>query len=101
LHELTVKRDLTRTTNSRRLLLVGAGEAGLLLLHQLQNSDIHVVGFLDDDPALRGRTIGGWRVLGTTNDIEGIVSSHRVDEVVLCLVSCARSRWRICSAGVE
>ena len=71
----------------KRLLLVGAGEAGLHLLHELSETEFKVVGFLDDDGKLQGRTIGGWRVLGTTQELESVVRTHAVDEVVLSMPS--------------
>ena len=71
----------------RRLLLVGAGEAGLHLLNQLREGDVDVVGLLDDDVALQGRAIGGWSVIGTTRDLERIVTTYCVDEVMLCIPS--------------
>ncbi len=57
----------------KQVLLVGAGEAGLHLLHQLRDTDYEIVGFLDDDLQLQARNIGGWRVLGTTQDLEAVV----------------------------
>ncbi len=80
----------------KRLLVAGAGEAGLHLLHELRETDFEVVGFLDDDQELQGRTIGGWRVLGTTHDLESVVRAHHVDEVILCMPSAPR---RSCSAS--
>ena len=77
----------TETTVRKRLLLAGAGEAGLHLLHELRRSDYEVVGFVDDQEELRGRTIGGWRVLGNTHELERIIPKHRVDEVILCMPS--------------
>lgn len=71
----------------KRLLLIGAGEAGLRLLHELKETNFKVVGFLDDDSQLQGRTIAGWRVLGTTGQLESVVKECVVDEVVLCMPS--------------
>ena len=70
--------------------MAGAGEAGLHLLHELRE-DFEVVGFIDDNQELQGRTIGGWRVLGTTNDLESVVRLHHVDEVILCMPSASRT----------
>jgi FlaA1/EpsC-like NDP-sugar epimerase len=79
-----------QATIRRRLLLAGAGEAGLHLLRELRE-DFEVVGFIDDNQELQGRTIGGWRILGTTHDLETVIHSHRVDEVILCMPSAPRS----------
>ena len=71
----------------KRVLLAGAGEAGLYLLRELKDRDFHVVGFIDDQRELQGRSIGGCRVLATTHGLESIVRDHRVDEVILCMPS--------------
>jgi FlaA1/EpsC-like NDP-sugar epimerase len=89
LHQRTVARRPNGEARimGKRLLLIGAGEAGLHLLHELHETDFKVVGFLDDDIQLQGRMIGGWRVLGTTHQLESIIEAHAVDEVVLCIPS--------------
>jgi FlaA1/EpsC-like NDP-sugar epimerase len=88
LHRRTAQRTTDeRATAHKRLLLVGAGEAGLSLLHELCAANFKVVGFLDDDDRLQGRSIGGWRVLGTTHELDSIVKEYAVDEVVLCMPS--------------
>ena len=71
--------------------MAGAGEAGLHLLRELRETDFEVVGFVDDDQELQGRTIGGWRVLGTTHDLESVVRTHHVDEVILCMPSAPKA----------
>ncbi len=80
----------TATDQPKRLLLIGAGEAGLLLLHDLRATDFKVVGFLDDDLALQSRRVCGWQVLGTTHDVESVVRTCHVDEVVLCIPSASK-----------
>jgi FlaA1/EpsC-like NDP-sugar epimerase len=89
LHRRTAAQRTTdeNGTARRRLLLVGAGEAGLSLLHELSDADFKVVGFLDDDDRLQGRSIGGWQVLGTTHELDSVVKQYAVDEVVLCMPS--------------
>src|SRR5215471_12105579 len=72
----------------KRVILVGAGEAGLYLLREIRNSsDYEIVGFLDDEPTLYGRSIGGLRVLGPIAELETIVDRLRISEVILCLPS--------------
>ena len=83
--------DATRRKNRKRVMLVGAGEAGLYLLRELRKTDYHIVGFLDDDPALQGRSIGGLRVFGTTSQLELFVQQYKIQEVILCLPSAPKS----------
>jgi FlaA1/EpsC-like NDP-sugar epimerase len=79
------------TTPTKRVLLVGAGEAGLYLLRELRDREFDVIGFVDDAPELQRRTIGGCRVLGNTEALESIARERRVDEVILCMPSAPKA----------
>ncbi|HEX7900462.1 MAG TPA: nucleoside-diphosphate sugar epimerase/dehydratase [Planctomycetota bacterium] len=47
------------------VFIVGAGDAGDMLLRELQRSaGVKVIGFLDDEPSKRGRVLRGVAVLG-------------------------------------
>src|SRR4051812_36141995 len=61
------EQQRSRQEGARRTVIVGAGEAGDLLLRDIVNSPdntYHVVGFLDEDPAKIGTSLGGKPVLG-------------------------------------
>lgn len=78
----------------RRVLIIGAGKVGqrvekMLLDHH--HSGIHVIGFLDDDPAKLGKS-GGGAVIGASSDVLQIVSEQRIDEVIIALPSQAHQR---------
>jgi len=90
-HAATAKQVTPATARGKRLLLAGAGEAGLYLLRELRDTGVDVVGFVDDDQELQGRTIGGCRVLGPTHALESIVADHRIDEVILCMPSAPKA----------
>ncbi len=82
-------------TRQKRILLVGAGQAGMMLLSEFRHRrDLKPVGFLDDDPQKKGRTIGGVRVFGTTHDIAKVARARRIDEVVLCMPTAPTSVLR-------
>jgi UDP-GlcNAc:undecaprenyl-phosphate GlcNAc-1-phosphate transferase len=56
----------------RRVLIVGAGDAGELAVREMLNNralQLQPVGFLDDDPGKRSACIHGVRVLGTRSDL--------------------------------
>lgn len=71
---------------NERALIIGAGAAGYLTLKKLVNDQqAHVVGFIDDN--LVGKIVAGIRVLGTTKQIEDIVTNQKIDTVYLAMPS--------------
>ncbi|MDZ4167742.1 MAG: nucleoside-diphosphate sugar epimerase/dehydratase [Coriobacteriia bacterium] len=84
-------------SDGRRVLIVGAGSAGSLLLREIQarpDLGLTAVGFLDDDPALTGKTLSGVTVLGTSEDLAGVAARLGVEEIVVALPSAPRERIR-------
>ena len=80
----------TQRREGVRILIIGAGSAGSLLLREIHaRPDLVavVVGFLDDNPQLLGRTMGGATVLGTIAEMESVVQRERVDQVFVALPS--------------
>ncbi|MFA9432259.1 polysaccharide biosynthesis protein [Egicoccus sp. AB-alg2] len=74
----------------RRVLLVGAGRAGVAVARDLQSRpDVGriAVGFVDDDPLKRGRRIVGLDVLGGSEDLPDLVERYRIDDVVISIAS--------------
>lgn len=95
---LAANRSLTRwqiNTHSkhhrrpvRRVLVMGAGDAGALIVREMQtNPDLGFipVGLLDDNRAKVGMTIYGVPVRGTREDIPRLVQKERVDEVLIAM----------------
>lgn len=71
----------------RRILLVGAGEVGQMILGQIRRSPslgYQVVGFLDDERKA-GEEISGVPVLGRTEEIAQVLARERVDEVLVAM----------------
>jgi FlaA1/EpsC-like NDP-sugar epimerase len=72
----------------KRVVLYGAGRAGILLSRELiSHSDIEIVGFVDDDPMKVGTVISGIRVLGTGESLDKMVHHAHVDEVVISIAT--------------
>jgi FlaA1/EpsC-like NDP-sugar epimerase len=72
----------------KRILIVGADDAGELLLRDIRSSRrsrFRVVGFVDDDPSKVGHRIHGVPVLGTRANLPQLVKRHRPHEVLLAL----------------
>ncbi|HWX08376.1 MAG TPA: hypothetical protein VNY33_00235, partial [Gaiellaceae bacterium] len=62
--------SLVGRRHQQRVLIVGAGRSGRSLLRELRETrDQRVVGFVDDDPALRRQRIQGVPVLGGVDEI--------------------------------
>lgn len=75
-------------SGGRRVLIVGAGRAGEMLLRDmLKNRECTVVGFLDDDVNKRDRDIHGIRVLGNIDDLPDVVRRLQVEVVLLAMPS--------------
>jgi UDP-GlcNAc:undecaprenyl-phosphate GlcNAc-1-phosphate transferase len=67
-------------------VIYGAGDGGQVALRELLNNRAHglaPVGFLDDDPAKRGRKIDGYPVLGGLAELGPVADRRRVGAVVV------------------
>ena len=70
----------------RRVFIYGAGDGGELLLRELQNNRelrYAPVGFLDDDPAKKGKLIHGLKVFAGNGDLTEVCKQHGVDELLI------------------
>lgn len=84
---------LTLTRHQRsNVLIYGAGSAGRQLATALAESTvIRAVGFIDDNPNLRGSVINGLKV-GSRNSIGAMATKADVTEVFLAIPSVDRQR---------
>jgi FlaA1/EpsC-like NDP-sugar epimerase len=72
-----------------RVLVVGAGECGLLANWLVQRSKLastfSIIGMVDDDPAKTGMTVDGHHVFGLTHRIPEIVEHQNVDVILFAI----------------
>ena len=92
--------DLTGAGNRENLvrtLIVGAGQAGRMILREIENAqfdennpskDLLPVGFVDDDITKQRSRIGSIAVLGTTPEIVKICEEHRIENIIVAIPSC-------------
>lgn len=83
-------RHIPSLRKGKRTLIIGAGDAGNLLLKEIRkqaSSPYNVVGFVDDAPDKRGLRLSGVRVLGGTNHLAALVRRHRIEEVIFAIPS--------------
>lgn len=76
----------------KRVLIVGAGDAGVLVAKEFKNhypGTVNVIGFIDDDPNKLNLQLLGHKVLGTRSDIPKIVSEYRIEEIIIAMPSVA------------
>ena len=81
----------------KRLLIVGAGNAGEALLrdiHRESPAQYEVIGFIDDDPAKQGTTIHGISVLGTVERLPKICADRNIEEIAIAMPSASHRELR-------
>jgi len=74
----------------RRALIIGAGDAGALVVKELQKNrqmNLEPIGFLDDDAAKQKHEIYGVLVIGTLMDLSDVLDKNTVDEVIIAIPS--------------
>jgi FlaA1/EpsC-like NDP-sugar epimerase len=96
-YELSL-REVGRRT---RVAIVGTGEPGVALAGHIRRTaatETQVVGFVSDSRAEVGRQIEAASVLGTVEDLEGLISQHGIDQVIIAMPQASREEmdliWR-------
>ena len=90
LRTLAEQSGAPRNGKSRRALVVGAGDAGALVVRELQRSsqlNLSPVGFLDDDPSKQKQEIYGVPVIGFVKDLADALDNEHVNEVIFAIPS--------------
>ena len=86
-----------RGGSGRRVLVIGAGVAGDMLVRDLRNSNpvlYEPIAYLDDDPDKKGRHIQGLRVVGACSALPKVAQELRIDLVLLAIPSVATQDMR-------
>jgi FlaA1/EpsC-like NDP-sugar epimerase len=74
----------------REVIVVGAGDAGQLIIREMQRSgrlQYTPIGVVDDDPRKKNLRVHGVRVLGTLADLPRLLREHKPDEVLIAIPS--------------
>ena len=74
----------------KRVLIIGAGDAGALAVRELKNSNYregYPIGIIDDAPHKQNFKLMGIPVLGTRKDITRVVKSRNVEEIIIAMPS--------------
>jgi len=84
-----LKYRKTRNQSSTKILIVGAGNAGRIVLNELLRNPSFgkIVGFIDDDPKKVNLKIKNVQILGSTLDMGGIISNYNIDKLIIAMPS--------------
>ncbi len=80
----------TQKNTGKRVLIIGAGDAGEMLVREMQNNSrlgYLPIGFIDDNPGKIGRRMFGLEVMGSRSDLRRIIVEERVEEVIVAIPS--------------
>lgn len=75
-----------KTDNRTDVLIMGAGEEGLVVKHALeQDAGIHfrVLGFVDENPKLRKRKLEGKPVFHVDSDLEDLLRANQISSLII------------------
>ncbi|PND37784.1 polysaccharide biosynthesis protein [Paucibacter aquatile] len=79
----------------RRALVMGAGDAGRLLVAGIQHSQGWVVvGYLDDAPEKRGARVGGVPVLGGLEQVKQFSELHGITHLIVAMPAASTAQRR-------
>jgi FlaA1/EpsC-like NDP-sugar epimerase len=87
---LSVNSTKRRVSVRQRILIFGAGQAGVALLREFRQNDslkYEVCGFIDDAPEKQGLTIQSVKVLGRGKEILSLARTHAIDIVLIAIPS--------------
>ena len=88
-------RQTPRVTYQKRTLIVGADDAGEIILRELQRHSFlgyQPVGFVDEDRHKRDYKIHGVPVLGIIDEISSIIDHLKIDEIIITHPSASKVR---------
>jgi FlaA1/EpsC-like NDP-sugar epimerase/dTDP-4-amino-4,6-dideoxygalactose transaminase len=92
-----LERQRAGRPNRMRTVIVGAGDIGVALALELNGralADSTVVGFVDDDSQLTGRSLSGIAVLGVTQDLHEICRELSIDRILIAQPNNSREQLR-------
>jgi len=75
-----------RQSNGKPTLVYGAGVGGQLLAREIENNRVlgmHLKGFIDDNPSLKGKKVHGYPVLGGIRHLDALIRKHQIQEIVI------------------
>ncbi len=84
-------------SDARRVLIVGAGDAGNMLVREIQNNSqlkLKAVGFIDDDRSKLNKILHNVPVVGNSRKIPALVKELEIDEIIIAMPSVSGEQIR-------
>ncbi len=89
------KRGVEANKNKVRTLIIGAGDAGSMILREIGEDkalQYQIVGFVDDSNEKIGRQINGIKIYGPIENINSIIKERKATHVIVAMPSAGRER---------
>lgn len=86
----TMASSISHSSRAKNVLIVGAGDAGALIVRELQRNpqlNLIPIGFLDDNPNKQQQQIYGIPIIGTTTDLNQALLDKTISEVLIAIPS--------------
>ncbi len=88
LWRLAFIRIFTDPANLRRVLIVGAGKAGVTLAgvyRQITPPPFHLIGFIDDNPQKIGKEFHGFRVIAGSEQLFDVIAEYDISDLIVAI----------------
>lgn len=89
------RRDKKKGIKCSRVMIIGAGSAGDMLIREIMASQyLHkeIGCVIDDNPELKGRTIRGQLIVGGREDIVEAARKYQIDEIIIAMPSVSKKQ---------
>ena len=95
IRKITMYMSLQTYTDAKKVLIIGAGSAGRLIIKELyENQQLKKkpIGIIDDNKNKLGKKIHNIPVIGTCEDIKRIAKDYEVDEIIFSIANIENKR---------
>jgi FlaA1/EpsC-like NDP-sugar epimerase len=91
------KLDISANSGGKRVMVIGAGDAGAVIIRELKNHtqlNSRPVAIIDDDESKEGTRIYQVPVVGQRKDIAVMAEKMKIDEIIIAIPSASRQAIR-------
>ncbi len=92
-----VKHKNANRSNATNVMVVGAGEAGNIIVKEILNSHYSTMNLkclIDDSEDKWGKYVQGVKVVGGRNQIAEAVDTYAIDEIIIAIPSLSRAQLK-------